>query len=283
MTTEMKTNGVEVLRRTNSASSGFTLIELLTVVAIIAILGAVAVAGTSTALRVAAQARDTNAAHDLVSAYLTAASETGRYLAGMDRTVSQVDWPNGNTVSGPAANRYPYRLGQYYGYDLESVILVGENAEQINTDDSYMVSLMPAFGINYLFVGGDRQADGSFSLNGEVITKASHWQNVIVFASAGRASDGEIVHGYNILTPPQIHGEMWSSRQWTPTSPPDDYGNVDARYKGKAIAAFLDGSVRLMDIDELRDMRLWSRRAAETNNPNYTVTVRQPAGGGGRR
>jgi prepilin-type processing-associated H-X9-DG protein len=48
-----------------------------------------------------------------------------------------------------------------------------------------------------------------------------------------------------------------------------NYGHVHGRYDGKAVCAFLDGSVRILSIEELRDMRLWSRKAALENNPNY--------------
>jgi len=44
---------------------------------------------------------------------------------------------------------------------------------------------------------------------------------------------------------------------------------VDGRFDGKAVCVFLDGSVRVLSIDELRDMRFWSRNAALENNPNY--------------
>jgi prepilin-type processing-associated H-X9-DG protein len=44
---------------------------------------------------------------------------------------------------------------------------------------------------------------------------------------------------------------------------------VDGRFDGKAVCAFLDGSVRVLSIDDLRDMRLWSKNAAINNDPNY--------------
>jgi prepilin-type processing-associated H-X9-DG protein len=110
----------------------------------------------------------------------------------------------------------------------------------------------------------------------------------IVFASAagdGSASSGGgsnasgRVDGYCILTPPQLTGPMWQTTQWKKGASPASYGNVDARYNGKAVCAFLDGSVKAMGIEELRDMRLWSRGAIEKDNSKYTVTV---STGGGR-
>jgi prepilin-type processing-associated H-X9-DG protein len=46
---------------------------------------------------------------------------------------------------------------------------------------------------------------------------------------------------------------------------------VHPRHDSKAVVAFLDGSVRKMGINELRDMRLWSRNAAIADDPNYTA------------
>jgi prepilin-type processing-associated H-X9-DG protein len=57
--------------------------------------------------------------------------------------------------------------------------------------------------------------------------------------------------------------------KWTKDSDPGNYGYVAARFDGKAVAAFLDGSVRVMTLDDLRDMRLWSKNAAINNDPNY--------------
>jgi hypothetical protein len=74
------------------------------------------------------------------------------------------------------------------------------------------------------------------------------------------------------------HGDPWSTAAWTQDAGAADYGNVDPRYNRKAVAVFLDGSIRLLDIEALRDMRLWSRNAADQDNANYNI----PHTGGGR-
>jgi prepilin-type processing-associated H-X9-DG protein len=66
-------------------------------------------------------------------------------------------------------------------------------------------------------------------------------------------------------------GGSWGGGEWTEDSDPSQFGFVHPRHGGKAIAAFLDGSTRLMTIEDLRDMRLWSRQAAQENNPKYTA------------
>jgi hypothetical protein len=50
-----------------------------------------------------------------------------------------------------------------------------------------------------------------------------------------------------------------------------DYGWVDFRYDGKAVAAFLDGTVRMCGPEELADMRLWTHAAIDANDPNYEL------------
>jgi prepilin-type processing-associated H-X9-DG protein len=53
---------------------------------------------------------------------------------------------------------------------------------------------------------------------------------------------------------------------------PADFGNVDFRYNGTAVCAFLDGSVRMCSVKELNDMRLWSPNAAEQDNATYRLS-----------
>ncbi len=72
---------------------------------------------------------------------------------------------------------------------------------------------------------------------------------------------------------------MWSSVSWTLNAAASDYGNIDPRYDGKAICVFLDGSVRMLSIEELRDMRLWSANAKDEDNANYTIYQASPPRG----
>jgi len=273
----------------SKSSAAFTLVELLVVVGIIAILAVVVFAAAGTAIQQAHKAQAIGAARNLITAYLAATdANSGQLLGGYDRTVNSLSGPGGVTLSGPAAQRYPWRLSPYLSDDMINSILVGDVAHQIDPTDTYMVSLYPAFGMNYIFVGGDIQSDGSMTYPGDCITRMANSAPVIVFASAcgdgsgnpnGDGSAGSKVSGYCILTPPNLTSSMWNSAAWNKNSSPSDYGNVDARYNGKAVCAFLDGSVRMESIDELRDMRLWSRTAAQTGNPNYTVTDTTQRGG----
>jgi prepilin-type N-terminal cleavage/methylation domain-containing protein/prepilin-type processing-associated H-X9-DG protein len=259
----------------------FTMTEVLVGVAIISILGALIASTTGAALQSAARVREANAAKNLIAAYsLAAVEQDGIFLPGYDSTVGEVHWPTGVSVYGPVASRYPYRLGPYYNYQLNGHILVNENTRQVNAEDTYSVSLSPAFGINYLFVGGEKSSGGETTISSEVASRSAHGANLLVFASAGRKYGNSITHGFNLLTPPRIYGPMWVGAKWEADANPGNYGHVHARHKNKAVCAFLDGSVRLLGVEELRDMRLWSLRAAENNDPNYSVTA---SSGGGRR
>ncbi len=102
----------------------------------------------------------------------------------------------------------------------------------------------------------------------------------LVFAFAAFDDGPQRINGYFKLTPPNLSAPAWSTKPWTSKSAPGDYGQVDARYNGQAVCAFTDGSVRSLSINDLRDMRLWSRNAASQNNSNYTLPN---AGGSGGR
>lgn len=268
---------------------GFTLIELLVVVAIIALLAGLTFPVFQSVLLKGRMTREISAGRSLMTAFAAAAADRdGQFLPGYDRTVSQITLPNGNAVSGPPAQRYPYRLAPYFGNQLSGTILVNNNANQIDVTNTYLVSCFPALAMNYIFVGGDVSNAGVYTYPNDCITRMGTASgSPIVFISA--AGDGSAagsgtnvsgkVDGYCIVTPPYLTGPMWQTTKWKKDASPASYGNVDARYNGKAVCTFLDGSVKMMGIEDLRDMRLWSRGAIDQNNAKYTVTV---SSGGGR-
>lgn len=274
----------------SSLRAGFTLLELLVVVAIIALLVGLSFPIYQSVLIKARMTNEIQAGRTLITAYVSAAADRdGVYLPGYDRTVSQINVPpKGTPVGGPPAQRYPFRLAPYFGNRLKGTILVNNNATQIDTADSYSVSCFPAMGMNYIFVGGDVDSAGTTNYPNECITRTGLASaSPIVFASAagdggasagGSGSGTPRIDGYCILTPPNLTGPIWSTATWKSGASPGSYGNVDPRYGGRAVCAFLDGRVQVLGIDQLRDMRLWSRAAAEQDNSKYLIA--QPSRGG---
>ena len=235
-------------------------------------------AGSAALMSVADKGRmaaEMSAAKNLIAAWQAAtADNNGRLLPAFDKSAPAVSNAGGKPVSNAEARkRYPWRLAPYFSYAIKGTLLVGDNERQFMHDmeipspqDSqydYGVSVFPALGINRHFVGG---VAGAPDPGGECIrTMASADHSVIVFVSAGI----EGVDGYEYVVAPGAPGANWSAAPWTDKSDPGDYGHVHPRHDGRAVAAFLDGSVRLLGLDELRDMRLWSRNAAIQDNPGY--------------
>lgn len=253
------------------------MVELLVGVAILTMLAGVSGAAYQKAMGKASLAAEISAAKNLTQAYLLAASEnSGRYLAAHDATAKSQTVLNGQgkpISMSEVKYRYPFRLAPYFNYQMDGTILVNRNEAQIirqmgasGTMYDYGLSVFPAFGINRYLVGGSVTANGTVEHQAECIqTLGQAEKSVIVFVSGGSSE----VDGYEYVTPPNGPRGQWSSAKWTKDSDPSSYGHVGARFDGKAVAAFLDGSVKILSIDELRDMRLWSKNAALANDPNY--------------
>jgi prepilin-type N-terminal cleavage/methylation domain-containing protein/prepilin-type processing-associated H-X9-DG protein len=258
-------------------SRGFTLVEILVCTTILGLLVGVSGAAYQKAMGKASLATEVNAGKNLVQAYLFAATENeGRYLAAYDSAARNKTVMNakGRPLGMPEAKcRYPFRLAPYFNHQMDGTILVNRNEAQIiqimgpsGTMYDYGLSVFPAFGINRYLVGGRVNSSGSVDYPSECIQMvAQSEKSPIVFISAGTTD----VDGYEYVTPPNGPRGQWSAAKWTKDSDPVNYGYVAARFDGKAVVAFLDGSVRVMSLDDLRDMRLWSRNAALENNPNY--------------
>ncbi len=273
------------MKSTKPSNSAFTLLELLVVVAVLAILLGLGSSAISAAISKGKMAAEVSAAKSLITAYQAAAADNGgHYLPAYDGHASNVFNANGKTITmAESKARYPWRLAPYFDYAIKGTLLVGDNEDQLMREMEiksrnspmydYGVSIFPALGINQAYVGGRIKSNGKYDTNLTapdcVKTVGAGDRPVIVFASAGT----EGIDGYEYVKAPGAPGSIWSTAQWTAKSSPADYGNVHPRHDGKAVAAFLDGSVRMLGIEDLRDMRLWSREAVMQNDPAHRTQV----------
>lgn len=267
-----------------SRPGGFTLIELLVATVIIAVLVGLAAAGGSAMMQQARKTREISAAKSLITAYLLHPVDyNGKLMvahyegSAPDLDRSEFRMPDGKRIDSASLHRYPYRIAPYLDYSLDGTILVNRNSNQIEkvfpgNQFDYGVSLCPALGINYYYVGG-YSVDGEIAGEGECVTHLQQGLeslSILTFASAFTEIGEDRIEGRYGVEPPRYRSQLW-----------DKNLHVDARYSGKAVCAFLDGSVRMHTIDELRDMRLWSMNAVANDDPNYTVKVSGSSGIGG--
>ncbi len=255
-------------------NAAFTLVELLVVISIIAILGAIAFPVVQSIRKKGAMVTETNAARQSVAAYLSRAAEYEGELLPAFQFSASVDFPNGDAVGGPEAQRYPWRLAPYLQWNANGVFMINDLRKTVagldpqSSQYRYMVSLAPALGMNAYCVGGYQTASGSLAKT-DVATRLAQVErasSLLTFVSArtktsgSGTKDGDLAGSF-FVRPPVFSGVKWKAGAFDASKAGLDYGNVDFRYNGKAVAAFLDGSTRLLSIDELRDMRLWARNA----------------------
>ena len=83
------------------------------------------------------------------------------------------------------------------------------------------------------------------------------------------ATDEEIPGNF-LVKPPKFWRTKWTAN-YDENKPSSSFGNVAPRWEGRAVCAFLDGSVRMLDGEELHDMRHWSNTAADLNDEKFAV------------
>ena len=271
-------------------SRGFTLIELLTVIGTISILAVLSVGAVQKSINSANKVREINAARQLVLALHSSAQDNdGVYLPGMDYRAGTSSFPvykpDGGIVSGHAAQRYPFRLGPYLGDQFDGTIFVNRNKAEIvkkygnsGTMYDYTVSTYPALGMNAYCVGGIMRSDGTYRNAGDCISRSANSKgSIVAFASGGSGTGSSRMSGFSYVSPPTLDNDSpicqkWDDdAAWTKQKDPMRFGWVDFRYEGKAVCGFLDGSVKMCSVKELKDMRLWTPGALEANDPNYAI------------
>jgi prepilin-type N-terminal cleavage/methylation domain-containing protein len=277
--------------KTLGKNQAFSLVEMLVTIAVVTLLATLGAGAVQSVTGVANKAREVQAARQLVAALQSSAAENnGTYLPGMDyragKASTPVYKPDGTLLSGRAAQRYPYRMAPYLGNRFEGTVLVNGNEQEIREAQirtgmhyEYLVSAYPALGMNIFCVGGVVSDVGQITYNTDCISRSATARgNILAFASGGHGAGETKIHGFSYVSPPTTQRdspicEKWqSASEWSVESDPKSFGWVDFRYGGKAVCAFLDGTVRMCDVKELSDMRLWSPSAADADNPAYELS-----------
>ena len=262
---------------------GFSLLELLVSVTIIAILSTIGFGAYEMFKHRAMMAKELSGARNLLVAFhLYSTNNGGRILEGYQSDPDVVN-ENGDKLYPPVNARYPWRLYPYI-QDVKGSLLYNGNEAVMDQDNSdYLVSVSPNLGMNTTFVGGHYGSGSLLRPSYRVEEKIGRFcvkqtsdisknAEIIVFLSA-RSDPGEAWEGrgYFEVQPPQVLRAVWSPQKWTVDAKPSEHGFIDLRWGDRAVAALYDGSARLMEEGELRDMRYWAPRAAETGNSQYFV------------
>lgn len=244
--------------RRNQACAGFTLVEILVATAVLAILASLAVVVSSLAIKKAREAKEVSAMRQLLVAFHAHNAETGKLVSMFD--TSPVFRPDGSRVPSFMAYRYPMRLGPYLDWGFVGTVLV--NNAEARSKDLYRLSVFPSFGYNSAFLGGD----SSLRIKDFMVTPDLGERDLapVAFVSA-RHDDYSNYETMEVAGNDQREGNFrvlpsfrWGSGEFAEEGNADQWGFVDFRHQGRAVAGFLDGRVESLTEAELRDEALWS-------------------------
>ena len=274
----------------NRAERAFSLIELLVTISIIALLIGILLPALGSARESAERVTAKSDLRQVGVAYATHHTDRhGEVLWGkppwsVNGESVTARAPDGTTLTGETATRYPWRLVPYLEQDWNVLFSHTEPPTPPTPNAYYMVSLQPSFGINSAYVGGHDGAYEGFVVRGGVKTPnvgehvVFHRDEVrrpgelIIFGEAqakigDQPAYGAIGGGFYHLTPPRGDGEKWSvtDGEFVASSPSKILGIPEGRYGDSTLLTFFDGHVTGLRPRELTDMRLWANEADAAN------------------
>ncbi|MFN3166910.1 MAG: type II secretion system protein [Phycisphaeraceae bacterium] len=272
-----------------SRHPGFTLIELLVVISIIALLIAILLPVLASARDSARATASLAAMQQTMLAYHHRANDykgelLPGYLPGHYRgEPTRARLSTGLLVRGLPAQRYPVRLAEYQGDSWQMIFHHTTPPEVPGPDDpdrfikSYELGVAPSFGINSIFVGGDRNIGNAFRPEGGTylpnpagaavlnLERVRRPTELIAFAETQQTNgiDTPDGTGYHLLSPPRHVGAVWtgSADGVELATPGATVGVPLGRYSDAAATGLLDGHAQAQRPDQLNDMRKWSNRA----------------------
>ena len=296
------TNGFPVEDRRQTR--GFSLIELLVTISIIAVLISLLLPALGKAKALCRQTRELATIQQIGLAYsMYSDSSRGELLPGV-APAAMINGPvkvlneQGDRMTGPDAQRYPWRLAPFFNYDFRGMYSDDKLLSQFRTQEanyiqfgrpfSHVVSNFPSFGYNVAFIGGSEN-DLAFNPTSQrvfgkfYVTKMDEVKvpsRLVAFMSA-RVEEQPILSSFGRLEGfHRIVSPFWNPGQgtrWESTyqdSAPiaeKNSGYVSLRHSGRTISLTLDGHAAMLNWDEVRDMRRWSNDA---NTPDWTLQKR---------